>query len=82
MSSKVYCRIQAGWRASSGKFIILKSKVPLSLKRRLNYQCVTPAMAYASETWIMPKAIEKLLAAQHKMDRSMLGSTWVDERTD
>ena len=83
MNSEVNRRIHAGWRAFNENTDILKSNVPMSLKRKLYHQCVMPAMTYASETWTMTKAMEqKLQAAQHSMERSMLGITWVDKKTN
>ena len=83
MVSEVTRRTQAGWRAFKENADILKGNVPLSLKRKLYNQCVLPAMTYGSETWTMTKAMErKLQAAQRNMERSMLGITWSDRKTN
>ena len=76
-------RIQAGWKSFNDNKDILKSNIPLSLKRKLYNQCILPAMTYASETWTMTKRMEqKLAASQRKMERSILGITWEDHKTN
>ena len=45
--------------------------------------CVLPAMTYGAETWTLTKlAQNKLAAAQTKMERSMLNSTYKDRSTN
>ena len=44
---------------------------------------VLPAIAYGSETWSMTRKMEqKLKVAQHSMERSMLGITKLDRKTN
>ena len=68
---------------------IFKS-LAICLKRQVCNSCVLPAMTYGAETWTLTKeAQDKLVAAQTKMERSMLNITykdrnmniWVRERT-
>jgi hypothetical protein len=69
---------------------ILKSKMPLCLKKKIYNQCVIPAMTYGCETWKLTKHTENLLRiAQRAMERAMLGitlrdrkrSTWIRAKT-
>ena len=68
---------------------ILKSKMPICLKRKIYNQCVIPAMTYGCETWKMTKKAKNLLrVAQRDMERAILGitlrdskrSTWIREK--
>ena len=70
--------------------IILKSKMPICLKRKIYIQCVIPAMTYVCETWKLTKQTENLFRiAQKAMERTMLGMTlrdrkrsaWIREKT-
>ena len=57
--------------------------VPMSLKRRLFEGAVFPALMYASETWVMTRRLENRLAvAQRRWERSMLGVSLLDRRTN
>ena len=69
---------------------VLKSKLPICLKRKVYNQCVIPAMTYGCETWKLTKRTENLLRiAQRAMERAMLGvtlrdrhrSTWIRAKT-
>ena len=83
MQGEINRRIQAGWKSFNDNKALPKSNIPLSLKRKLYNQCILPAMTYASETWTMTKAMERrLAAAQRKMERSMIGITWEDHKTN
>ena len=44
--------------------------------------CVLPAMTYGAETWTLTKQAQNKLAAQTKMERSMLNITYKDRRTN
>lgn len=53
---KVYRRrIGMGWGAFGKHSQIVKSKLPLSLKRTVYNQCVLPVMTYGAETWHLTK---------------------------
>ena len=66
MGNEINRRIQAGWKSFNEHKIILKINIPNSSKKKLYYQCVLPAMTYASETWTLTKALELRLAAAQK----------------
>ena len=83
-------RISMGWRAFGKQNEIMKSKMPLSLKRKVFNQIVLPVLTYGSETWSLTKALEhKLVRTQRAMERIMMGitlrdrkrATWVREQT-
>ena len=75
-------RTRAGWHAFGNLNDIMRSKMPICLKRKVFNQCVLPAMTYGSETWAVTKKMEqKLTTAQHSMERSMLGITKWDRKT-
>ena len=55
----------------------------ICMKRQVYNSCVLPAMTYGAETWTLTKqAQNKLVAAQTKMERSMLNITYKDRRTN
>ena len=62
---------------------IMKSSMPICLKRKVFDQCILPAITYASETWTLTTKMEnKLAAAQINMERRMLGITMRDRKTN
>ncbi|WP_265430092.1 RNA-directed DNA polymerase, partial [Klebsiella pneumoniae] len=62
-------RIGMGWGAFGRHSQILKSKLPLSLKRIVYHHCVLPVMTYGAETWRLTKHLEsKLRSAQRAME--------------
>ena len=64
--------IQAGWKIFYEFKVVLKSNIPLSLKRNPYNQCILQAMAYASETWTLINALEwRSAAAQGSIERAM-----------
>ena len=76
-------RINAGWAAFANHKDIFKSNMPLSLKRKVYNACVLPAITYGSETWTLTAALEnKLRVAQRKMERSILGISLIDKKTN
>jgi ribonuclease HII len=76
-------RIIAGWKAFGRNNDIMKSNMPICLKRKVFDQCILPAITYASETWTLTTKMEnKLAAAQRNMERSMLGITMRDRKTN
>ena len=67
-------RITLGWKAFGKQSKIMKSSLPMCLKRKVYNQCVLPTMIYGSETWKPTKPIEnKLMIAQRGTERLMLG---------
>ena len=75
-------RITIGWKSFGKNGDILKSKLPMSLKRKVYNGCVIPAMTYGCETWSLTKNSENLLRrAQRAMERAMLGITLRDRRS-
>ena len=49
---EVMIRIKAGW-SCSGRFkdILCDTRLPMSIRRRMYYQCIIPTMTYAAETY-------------------------------
>ena len=83
MQGEITRRIQCGWKVFNDNKFLLKSDIPITLKRKIFNQCILPAMTYACETWTMTKAMEQRLAVtQHKMERSMLGIKWEERKTN
>ena len=74
-------RIRNGWSAFGKNSIILKSNMPLCLKRKVFNQCILPALTYGAETWTLTKRmVQKLQTAQRSMKRCMLGITRRDKK--
>ena len=69
-------KITTGWKAFGRNSDIMKSSMPICLKRKVFDQCILPAITYAYETWpLTAKMKNKLATAQINMERSMLGIT-------
>ena len=82
-SEEIKRRITAGWIAFNNYRDILRSKIPMCLKRRVFNQCVLPAMTYGSQTWALTKRMEnRLEITQRSMERAMLGITKRDHTTN
>ena len=88
--NEVKRRIILGWKAFGKQRHIMKSSLPICLKRKVYNQCILPTMIYGSETWKLTKTMtNKLRSAQRAMERSMLGvtlrdkkrATWIREQT-
>lgn len=76
-------RIVAGWVAFNKNRDIMKSKIPMCLKRKVYNQCVLAAMTYGSQTWAITKRMqERLRVTQRSMERSMVGTTRRDRKTN
>ena len=76
-------RIGMGWKKFGEYSTILKSNIPLCLKRQIIDQCITPRIIYGCECWTMSTKMEKKLgAAQRNMERSILGITYKDKKTN
>ena len=79
--SEINRRIKIGWSAFGKNNIILKSNMPLCLKKKVFNQCVLPSLTYGAETWTLSsKAIQRLQTTQRSMERCMLGITRRDRK--
>ena len=77
--SEIKRRIKIGLKTFGINRDVLKSKMPMCLKRKVYNQCVIPAMTYGCETWKLRKRTENLLRiAQRATERAMLGITMRD----
>ena len=82
-SDEIKRRIAAGWGAFGQNRYVLKSNMPLSLKRKVYNQCIQAAMTYGCQTWAVTKRIQdRLRTTQRSMERAMLGITKRDHRTN
>ena len=71
---EVSIRIKAGWSVLlKYREIFLDRHLPLSLKRQVSNQCVSPAMTYGCQTRSLTKAlVKKLETSQRATERKML----------
>lgn len=82
-SDEIKRRIAAGWGVFGQYRDILKSKIPLSLKRKVYNQCIQAAMTYGCQTWAVTKRMQdRLKTTQRSMERAMIGITRRDHRTN
>ena len=81
-------RIKIGWITFGKNRDILKSKMPICLKRKICNRFVIATMTYGCETWKLTKQTKSLFRiAQRAMEKAMLGitlrdrerSTWIRE---
>ena len=76
MSKEINRRIQLGWMAFGKLGHILRSELPMCLKRKVFNQCIIPTMTYASETWTVTRHMKtRMKVTQRAMERTMLGIT-------
>ena len=76
-------RIKLGWCQYGKLSNIMRGNIPICLKRKVFNQCITPTIVYGAETWAMTTKLEKkIAAAQHNMERNMLGITYKDRKTN
>lgn len=76
-------RITAGWGAFSKYRDIMKSKMPMCLKRKVYNQCIQAAITYGCQTWAITKRMEdRLRTTQRSMERAMIGITKRDHKTN
>ncbi len=73
-------RIGMGWSAFGKQSIVMNSKLPLSLKRKVYYQCILPVLTYGSETWGLTKELERKQKCTEGNGERMLGITWRDRK--
>ena len=82
-TAEIRRRIGLGWAAFGKLNLIFKSKMNNSLKRKVFDSCVLPVLTYGAETLTLTKASEnKLRVAQRAMERSMLGISLRDKKTN
>ena len=73
----------ARWTAYSKHRDLFESIVAICLNRQVYNSCVLPDTTYGAEKWNLTKqAQNKLTAAQTKMERSMLNTTYKDRKTN
>ncbi len=76
-------RIQLAWYAFGKLKETFKSNIPMCLKRKVLDQCILPVLTYAGETWSLTENMaNKIRITQRKMERSMLGITLKDRKTN
>ncbi|XP_030747772.1 transcription factor IIIB 90 kDa subunit-like [Sitophilus oryzae] len=73
-------RVGLTWAAFGKLRYVLKSDLPMCLKRKVFHQCVMPVLTYGAETLTLTKkSIEKIRVAQRAMERAMLGVSLRDK---
>ena len=76
-------RIAAGWGAFEKHRDIMKSNMPMCLKRKVYNQCIQAALTYGCQTWALTKRMqERLRTTQKSMERAMIGITRRDRKTN
>jgi hypothetical protein len=76
-------RIAAAWGAFGKYRDIMRSKIPICLKRKVYNQCVQAALTYGCQTWAITKRMqERLRTTQRSMERGMLGISKLDRKTN
>src|SRR5277367_4697255 len=62
---------------------IMKSKMPMCLKRKIYNQCIEAAMTYGCQTWAVTKRMQdRLSTTQRSVERAMIGITKRDRQTN
>ena len=78
-ASDIKRRAQLGWVAFGKLHTIMRSNLPMSMKKKVFNQCVVPTMTYACETCATTKRMDnKLRVTQRAMERLMAGVTKKD----
>ena len=82
-TAEIRRRTGLAWAAFGKLRLIFKSKMNNSLKRKVFDSCVLPVLTYGAETLTLTKASEnKLRVTQRAMERSMLGISLRDKKTN
>ena len=82
-AAEIKRRIIARWIAFNKHRYIMKSQLPMCLKRKVFNQCVLTTMTYGSQTWAITKRMqERLQVTQRSMERAMVGVTRRDRKTN
>ena len=58
---------------------VIKSNLPLSLKMKVYYQCISPVLTYELETWNLTKTLE-LKLQKFQMERIILDISLEDRK--
>lgn len=76
-------RIGLTWAAFGKLGYILRSNVPMCLKRKVYNQCILPVQTYGAETLTLTKrSANRLRTTQRAMERAMLGVSLRDHLTN
>src|SRR5271156_6020993 len=82
-TDKIKRWIIAGWIAFNKNRDIMKSKLPMYLKRKVYNQCMLTAITYGCQTWAIAKRMqERLRITQRSMERAMVGITRRDRKSN
>jgi hypothetical protein len=82
-TAEIKRRMAAGWGAFGKYRDIMKSKMPMCLKRKIYNQCVQAAITYGCQTWALTRRMqERLRVTQRSMERAMIGITRRDKMTN
>ena len=63
-------RIAAAWGTFDKYRDIMKSKVPMCLKRKVYNQCVQAALTYGCQTWAVTKRMQERLRVTQRRDKN------------
>ena len=75
--------ISAVWIAFAKYRNILKSNIPICLKRKLYHQCIEPVITYGCQVWALNRGMEnKLRTTQRSMERAIINVTKRDHITN
>lgn len=77
-------RTKLAWAAYGKLSFILRNKdIPIHLKTKVFDSCVLPVITYGAQNWVMTKSNMNILrTTQRAMERSMLGISLKDRRTN
>jgi hypothetical protein len=82
-TNEIQRRIGLTWAAFGKLSHILKSSIPMCLKRKVYNQCVLPVQTYGAETLTLTqKSANKLRVTQRAMERAMLNVSLRDHITN
>ena len=82
-SGEIQRRISAGWIAFAKYRKILKSNIPICLKRKIYHGCIEPVITYGSQVWALnERLVSKLRTTQRSMERAIIGVTKRDHLTN
>lgn len=72
-------RIGLTWAAFGKLGYVLRSEIPICLKRKIYDHCILPVLTYGAETLTLTKAsCNRIRVTQRRMERAMLGLSWRD----
>lgn len=80
-SDELERRINITWKKYWYHKEVLKSKLPLKLKKKIMDSCILPCLTYGAQTWTFNKStVSKLRSCQRAMERSILGLRLIDKQ--